>query len=66
MALHQKEEALVEGKRAAREHKEADAAKLAALQAELATVKEQDTRYKEIQNEILAMGGEEAFPTLLE
>ncbi len=61
-ALHQKEEALVEGKRVAREHKEADAAKLAALQAELATVKEQDTRYKEIQNEILAMGGEEAFP----
>ena len=61
-ALIKKEENLVKGKQQARADKEADAVKLAALQQELATVKEQDTRFKEIQNEILAIGGEEAFP----
>ena len=61
-ALIKKEENLAKGIQQAREDRQADAVKLAALHAEMAETKEQDTRFKEIQNEILAIGGEEAFP----
>ena len=61
-ALIKKEENIAKGKQQAREDKQADAVKLAALHTEMAETKEQDTRFKEIQNEILAIGGEKAFP----
>ena len=58
-ALYQKAEDLKKGKQIAREHRQADADKLELLGTEASLVRDRDdTRFKEIQNEIIKIGGE--------
>ena len=51
-----------EGVRKAREARVADAAKIAELAEELTRTKKEDTRYQEIKQEMLRLGGENAYP----
>ena len=51
-----------QGKIAARRHSTADAERMAALAEELSRTKEQDTRYQEIKQEMLRLGGPNAYP----
>ena len=57
-----KQKALKEGAAAARKFKQADTLKLAALQAELQTVKREDIRYQEIKAEMLKVAGPNVYP----
>ena len=57
-----KQKALEEGKLQAQQYATEDAVKLAELQQELQTVKEQDTRYHEIKAEMLRLSGPDVYP----
>jgi flagellar biosynthesis/type III secretory pathway protein FliH len=57
-----KQKALEEGKLQAQQYATEDAVKLAELQQELQTVKEQDTRYHEIKTEMLRLSGPDVYP----
>ena len=57
-----KKRALKEGAAAARQFKQADSLKLAALQSELQTVKEDDIRYQELKAEMLKLSGPNIYP----
>ena len=51
-----------QGKIAARQHEVADAEKIAALAEELKITKQEDTRYQEIKQEMLKLGGPSVYP----
>ena len=51
-----------QGKAAARQHEAADAEKIAALAEELQRTKQEDTRYQEIKQEMLKLGGPSVYP----
>ena len=51
-----------QGKAAARQHEVADAEKIAALAEELKKTQQQDTRYQEIKQEMLKLGGPSVYP----
>ncbi len=52
----------IQGKAAARKHASVDAHKLAALALELQKTKKEDTRYQEIKQEMLRLGGPNVYP----
>ena len=52
----------IQGKAAARKHASVDAHKLAALSLELQKTKKEDTRYQEIKQEMLRLGGPNVYP----
>ena len=56
------EEKLEKGRIAAQEAQEINAEKLVALEAELSTLTDTDTRYHEIKGEMLKMSGPDIYP----